>query len=379
MKKNVLVIFGGRSVEHDISVITGVQIINSVDAARYNVYPIYTTAEGEWFFSEDFYDINKLKDFDKTAKNVIRVGLVSGQKGLFKLKRKTLKKLCEIDCALFAVHGGSGENGALQGLFECLDIPYTSPGVLFSAVCMDKIITKKVLIASGLNTIDYSYILPSDLTTGRKHCIKKVRDVLEFPIIIKPSNLGSSIGISVCENDNQLWEGISVAAEFDRRILCERALVDMTEVNISVMGDEEKVRLSKLESPEHYSKFLTFEQKYLVNKKSQRKPAQVSDEQKEYIESSARKIWELLGGRGVIRIDYMIDNSSGKVFVNEVNTIPGSLSNYLWKKDGISGFELTGSLIETAICSKQKDNELNKVFSSNVLQNFREGAKALKK
>lgn len=379
MKENVLVIFGGKSVEHDISIITGVQMINSIDCEKYHVYPVYISPKEEWFFSDSFNDIGALKDFNKKAKNVHRVAIVPGHKSLFKLKGKVLKKLCEIDCAIFAVHGGLGENGALQGLFECAGIPYTSPNVLFSAVCMDKIITKKVLISSGISVVDYSYLLSDDLSKGRKHCIDKIKNDLKYPIIIKPSNLGSSIGISVCENDKQMWEGICVAAEYDKRILCECALMDMTEVNISVMGDEQNFKLSKLESPEHYSKFLTFEQKYMDNKKVKGKVVEISSAQKEDIENSAKEIWRLLGGRGIIRIDYMIDNKTGKVFVNEINTIPGSLSNYLWKKTGKSGFELTRNLIETAISSKKKDDELNKVFSSNVLQNFRKGSKIIEK
>jgi D-alanine-D-alanine ligase len=274
------------------------------------------------------------------------------------------------------MHGLNGEDGTLQGMLELSGIPYTSPGVLASAVSMDKIAAKLFLNGLGVKTVPWAWFDKAEFQTvdGYKKILASV-EKLKYPIIVKPSNLGSSIGISVCRNRTELCAALDVALEFDNRILCERALKDITEINCSVLGFANEAAASQCEQPIKWQEVLSFSDKYLKGGKNKgmsamtrKLPAPIEDEKALYIRETSQKIFLALAAKGVIRIDFIIDGG-GQIFVNEINTIPGSLSGYLWEHEGMTFGELIGKLIEYAEADRARKKCLNYAYESNVLNN----------
>jgi len=393
--KNIAVIFGGKSVEHDVSVITGVQVLNALDKQKYNVYPIYINRQGRWFFSESFFDLNALKNFNEKAKNAHEVLINFNDKTLYKKNKNKLKKLCEPECVILAVHGGNGENGALQGLLACCDIPFSGTAVLGSAICMDKIITKYLLQNLGFKVCEFCALSEQDSSKGINFCIDKILGgkskkpedkFLKFPIIIKPANLGSSIGINICNNKKELANAIDIAHQYDSRILAEEAITNKIEINASVLGDGIGCEVSLLEKPVSWQQFLTFDEKYIGSKSTKNKdnmreiPAKIGEEQEKLIKTYAKDIFMHFNLSGVVRIDFIIDNDKNEVYVNEINTIPGSLSFYLWDKAELGESkktfgELLAQLVSIAITEHNEKSKLRADYQSNVLQNYKGGAK----
>lgn len=379
-KKTIVVIFGGKSVEHDISIITGVQTLNAVDKNKYNVIPIYISKEGDWYTSNLFYDIKTFteNDFCKKAKK-IAIGL---NKNLYLVKNKKMKFLNKIDFALLATHGGQGENGCLQGLFESCSLPYSSPGVLGSAICMNKLITKRILQSLNVATAKYLALTKNEYKK-RNLGLKEKLSLFKFPLIVKPANLGSSVGISFCKNFSQLKNALSFAFLFDEIVLIEEVVENLKEYNIAVVGNSNTCELSNIEEVIIKKDFLSFESKYL-NKENSSKgmentlreiPANLPIEVEQKIKTIAQKTYFNLYCKGIVRMDFLVNSKTREVLLNEVNTIPGSLSNYLWLTKKYN-FKI---LINKAIkyCLEDWENNKSKVtnFSSTVLKQFGEGSK----
>jgi D-alanine-D-alanine ligase len=372
MKKNILVIFGGKSCEHDISVVTALQTMNAVNADRYGaVVPLYIR-EDKLYSGDALKDIRTYSDFSSKKSELRTAEFFNG--GIFIRKFGPFKKRVFIDAAVLCCHGGIGENGGLQGLLEFYNIPYTSPGISASAVFMDKVLTKEVLTAKKLPVLPYYVVGDLDIETTRP------QGGLNYPLIVKPASLGSSIGIGVAHNIDALKTACVVAAEFDSKIVVEKALVDFFEINCAAVKDGNDIIVSECEKPVSWEEFLSFDEKYCGGRgaegmKGLRReyPANISENLRTAVRNFTRTIYSHFNMKGCVRVDFLIDKNEGDVYVNEVNTIPGSLAHYLFAENGITFGNLIDITIETAIKEKIKADRKQYVYNSNVLSgNFGE-------
>jgi D-alanine-D-alanine ligase len=357
-KTVVGVVFGGRSVEHDVSIITGNQIIRAFDPARYDVVPIYVDRDGRWFTGEPLTHVESFKSDIRQLKGVEQIVLSPAVQhhGLIhnpvasRFQKSTLQRL---DVVFPAIHGSHGEDGTLQGLIELADIPYVGCGVLASAVANDKAITKAVLKQNGIPTVDSITVTRAEWLENRDDVLARIRDQFELPVFVKPATLGSSIGVGRADSEVLLGASIDVAANFDRRVLVEPAITDGIEINCAVMGYGAEMQASVLEQPVSWEEFLTYEEKYMRGgegmKSAQRIiPAPISPELTEKIQQITIDAFKAIDGRGIARIDFLVREEKGEVFLNEINTMPGSLAFYLWQDTGISPAQLVDRLVKLA-------------------------------
>jgi len=371
-KMVVAVLFGGRSVEHDISIITGVQVLNALDKKKFEVLPIYISKQNEWFFSENFFDIKIFSQFEPT-KQCKKVCL--GQnRNLFFNKGKKQKLFKQLDFAFLALHGGLGENGSVQGLLEMCDVPYSSPNVFGSGVCMNKLATKFVCKALDIKVVNFKEVFERDYINNFD--LKENFKNLNFPLIVKPNNLGSSIGISFCENETELKNALSFAFLFDKEVLVEEAVTNLRELNLAILGNRFSCEMSSIEEVKIEKNFLTFENKYYGGGKgmeSQKRiiPAEIDENTQKTIVEYGKKIFSSLGLKGCVRIDFLLDDSTKQVYLNEINTIPGSMANYLFK--GKYSFSiLLERMMNYAMIEREVDKKKIVRFSSSVLEKLSE-------
>ena len=361
--QNILVIYGGKSVEHDISILTALQTMNNINKEKYKIIPLYLTRENKFVIPKNHLDVNTyispLKKFNK-------VDLNFGDSSIT-IKGKVHKKI-KIDCAINCCHGFNGEDGTMSAIMNLCDIPLSSADILASSICMDKIIMKDIFVANNIPCVNYCYITENDLKN--KDVLKNITTKLQYPLIVKPSNLGSSIGIEKANNEKELLEAIKVALWYDKRVIIEQCLTNFKEINIACLGNDDCI-LSQLEQPINWKNFLNFDDKYQQtnNSKSKILNPTLDSGVKEEIENFAHKIFKIFNLSGVVRIDFMIDENN-KVYVNEINTVPGSLSFYLFKGKNIEFFELIDKLISLAIEKHNKQKLHNYTFKSDVLANF---------
>ena len=350
------VIFGGRSVEHDVSVVTGQQVMRAFPAERYEVVPLYIDREGRWFTGEP---LTELKTFQEDVRSVPGVspvvlspdvrqhGLIINPlpSGLF-----AKPEARRLDVIFPAIHGSHGEDGTLQGLFELADLPYAGCGVLASALANDKWLSKQILKQNGVPVVDGLCFTRRQWEENPDAILEQIKAAYAWPVFIKPATLGSSIGIGRADNDALLRASIEVAANLDRRFLIEPAIVGCVEINCSVLGDDRNLRASVLEQPLSWEEFLTYEEKYLRGGEGMKSadriiPAPLTPELTERIQAIAKAAFAAIDGRGIARIDFLARPEQGEVFLNEINTLPGSLSFYLWEATGLSGSELVEELV----------------------------------
>lgn len=388
MKKNIAVFFGGRSVEHDVSIITGLQIVDNADKEKYNAFPVYISRDGEWFCGEKLRDVNFYKNFNPEDKGIQRVFLtpVPGKKEIQYIAKFGVKTYGTIDAAVLGMHGAHGEDGTLQGLLELADIPYSSPCVTGSAVGMDKIVMKCAFRGAGLPVLDAVYFERHNFRKDAEDILNKVEESFPYPVFVKPANLGSSIGISKAKDRAGLQNALEVAFHYDRRVLVEKAVEDIMEVNSAVMGYGDDVTVSFLEQPVTWKDFLTFDEKYLrsdgaskgMTSLARKIPAPISDEMTQKIIEMSKTVFTTLDLKGVVRIDYIIDQSRGQVYVNEVNTIPGSLAFYLFEPAGVSFKALIDKIIGFAEKQMEDKNMSSFAYDSAILKKAGTGAKGAK-
>jgi len=389
MKKNIAVFFGGRSAEHDVSIITGLQIIENADKGKYDIFPVYISRGGEWFSGEKLLDVKFFKDFDPGDKGIQRVFLspVPGKKELMAVGRFGLKTYRAMDAALLGMHGMHGEDGTLQGLLEMADIPYSSAGVTGSGVGMDKIVMKCAFRGAGLPVLDAVYFERSRFEKDPEGVLEEIEESIVYPVFVKPANLGSSIGISKAKGREELKTALAVAFSYDRRVIAEKSVEDIMEVNSAVLGYDGDVTVSLLEQPVTWKDFLTFDEKYLrptgaskgMKSLARNIPAPVSEEMAKHITEMSRTVFTTLDLKGVVRIDYIIDRAAGRVYVNEVNTIPGSLAFYLFEPMGISFTELIDRLVSFAEKQMADKKGSSFAYDSNILKKVGMGTKTVKK
>lgn len=382
MKINLAVLFGGRSVEHEVSVISAVQAMASMNKEKYNIVPVYMTKKSEFYTGEKLMDINNYKDIPALLKECTECVFVRSE-GKVQLIRQKMKKfgsnlISDVDVAFPIVHGTNVEDGALQGYLQTLDLPYVGCDVLSSAVGMDKYVMKILLKEAGFPVLDCCRFSSFDLDRIDK-CADEVEKKFGYPVIVKPINLGSSVGISRADDRDGLVKSIESAFEFSDRILVEPAVVKLKEINCSVVGDSESAEASVCEEPVQASgeDILSFEQKYVGGGKSggskgmaslKRKiPAEISPEQENTIRTLAVDAFRYLGCNGVTRIDFMIDMATDKIYINEINTIPGSLAFYLWEAKGVKYPELLEKMIQLALKRHRQAQKINYTFDNNIL------------
>lgn len=380
-KINLAVLFGSRTAEHDVSIVSGLQLLENVDEAKYNTFPVYISRKGEWFVGEPLRDIKTFRDFSPELKGITRVylpaspgvgGLIAlRQGGLFK---KQSDEIISIDCAILAFHGMHGEDGTIQGLFELCDIPYSSVGVTGSGVGMDKIIMKAVFDSMGLPVLPSKYCYRSRWLSDKEAVLDEM-EAIGYPLYVKPANLGSSIGIGRADDRAGLAKAIDVAASYDRRVLVEKGISNRREINCAGLGYGNDCLPSVCEQPISLNDILTFEDKYTSGSKSKgmstlsrQIPAPISDDMTRRIQDMTKDIFKMLECKGVVRIDYMIDEDDGEVYVNEINTIPGSFAFYLYEPLGIPYKELIDKLVECAFMAFSEKKASVFAFDSELLQ-----------
>ncbi len=346
---NVAIVYGGTSCEKEVSVITGMQAVNAL-SDRYRVIPVYVTEEG--FFSPR--RAGKIKTYLGRAARSRRVVFADG-----KLYRKTggiLVKYADVDCCLLCTHGGGGENGELQGFFETQGLPYTSVGTEGSAIGMDKELSKLVFASMGLKVAPW---LCFDGEVPKEEAVAAAVKAVGLPLCVKPCRQGSSIGVAVCATAEEVGEAVDVARCFDTKIIAEKAFTDFKEVNCACLTKDGETIVSETERPLSWRNFLSYEEKYL---KSGGKlsgggricPADIGAEQTEKIKLWTKTVYRALGAKGIIRVDFIVD-SDGEVYVNEANTIPGSLAAYLFSPLGMSYADAVGAAIEDAVARKKEE------------------------
>lgn len=405
MRIKVGVIFGGETVEHEVSIISAIQAMNKIDEEKYEIVPIYITKDREWYTGEMLRDIEVYQDFNlikKYSSNVVlyyKNGsyVLQKKKGLFKSIVK------EIDIAFPIVHGTNVEDGVLQGYLQTIGIPYVGPNVYAAVVGQDKAFMKDVWASANLPIKNYTWFYDFDYRQDPDAIVKKISK-LKYPVIVKPATTGSSVGISVCDKEEKIREAIDEAVQYDTKIVVEEVVEDLKEVNIAVMGNYEHQKVSEIEEVLSGNKFLTFTDKYIGNGKGKMKgkmsgpvkgtskgmastnrklPAELDDETRKEVERVATEAFKALGSSGNSRIDFLIDRKDNKVYLNEINSIPGSLAFYLWDAKDINFTKVLDDMINIGIKDYKKRVSKTHSFESNILQGFAsnggvKGAKGVK-
>ena len=379
MKINVGVIFGGRSVENEISVITAAQTMAAMDTQKYNIVPIYISKEGRWYTGDKLRTTDNYRDMNALLASVEEVYFrpIFGDNKLYKVRKPLFGSdvVTTIDVILPALHGTAGEDGSFQGLVEMTGIPYACPNPLASANGMDKITMKMILKESGIPVVDYAWFSDKEWLSEQEGVVERC-EALNYPLIVKPANLGSSVGIKAVHNREELVEAVDAAIKYSKRIIVEQLIERLKEINCSVLGDYYDCEASVCEAPVRSGEILSYEDKYLgggKNKPSEGMhstvreiPARLPEEQTAYIRETACKTFRVLACDGVSRIDFMIDEATNNIYVNEINTIPGSLSFYLWEATGVKFNELVDRLIAIAF-KRKRDSEFKVTsYSENI-------------
>ena len=403
----VAVLFGGRSVEHEVSVISGHQVMDALDAAGFPILPIYITKQGDWYAGEGLQNLDLYREATFRAagrKNVYRVSL-SPDRSIRQLvvHPGTSGGLLSKSPRLWAdvwfpvLHGTHGEDGSLQGLFELVDVPYVGSGVLAGAIGMDKAMQKRVLTQAGIPVLECLEISRADWDADADALVKRAESKFGYPLIVKPICLGSSVGVSRAVDAAALREAIDLALELDGRALVEEALTDFIEINCSVMGPPE--RASACEQPMGYDTVLSFDDKYKGGGKKlgggkmgggkmggakfggaggqqqdagmagQRRlvPAPIGDALTAQVQKMAMDAFRAIGASGVVRVDFLYQAGKKRLLLNEINTLPGSVSYYLWEEVGLRFDRLVAELVKIAQERHETKRATVYSFAANLL------------
>ncbi len=392
MKTNVAVFYGCRSVEHEVSIISAVQAMHAIDREKYDVTPVYVAKTGEMYTGDALFTIEEYKDLPTLLKKCKRVNFVREADLVLMTELKSgifSKKPIAIDVAFPIVHGTNCEDGTIEGLFEFLNLPYVGCDIISSAVGMDKAVFKDVLKNAELPVLDYVTIRAREYFADKIAIADKLINKIGLPLIVKPVNLGSSVGITKVTAIEKLDDALTLAFSFADRVLVEHAVTEIREINCSVLGDCDECMASVCEEPFMNDEILSYEDKYMGNSKNggsskgmaslgRKIPADISDEQTKEIRELACKIFKAIGASGVVRIDFIIDNATNTVYANEINTIPGSLSFYLWDATGVPYKELINKLIDLAFKRQRNRENISYTINTNILSGISFGSKGSK-
>lgn len=369
MKLSIGVIFGGRSLEHDLSVLTAIQAMDNIDKERYEVVPIYITKDLTFYSGGMLRYIDSYKDFRLIDRYATKVNLIN-KNGKFVLQTTGLIKRVykEIHLAFPMVHGKYTEDGSIIGYLETLGIPVVGSDIYSSSLCQDKVFTKEVLNGNDIPVVDYVYFSDNDYKLDKEDIFKKI-EKLSYPLVIKPARLGSGIGIEIVNRKEELESSIEKAMKNDERVLVEEYIEDRREFNMAVLLSKGKLigsvieEIIKDEPCNYYDKYRkdneddTFKRIF---------PADISKALTDEIEKTSKKTYKVLALSGVARVDYVYDNKKKKLYVNEVNTIPNFFSHHLFDDKNIDYRELLGIMIKEAIDKIHKENDMVKDIEDNL-------------
>jgi len=389
------------------------QAISSLNPEKYEIVPIYIAKNGVMYTGDDLLDLYSFRDMDVLLKRCYKVAVVNDGKGVKVVRTPApwigKRVLNTIDVAFPIVHGTNCEDGTIAGFVTLLGLPFVGPDIMASSIGMDKIMQKKVLKESGIPVVDFHAFYSVEYVKDDEKILKEIEDKIEYPMIVKPGNLGSSVGIKKAKNKAELEEAIEFAMEFADRVIVEKAVEDLKEINCSVIGNQAENEASVCEEPFFSDEILSYTDKYIGDGKTKggtiggakasvkggmkgakagetqfsnkKIPADISKEKTEEIQKLAKDVFNILGCNGVARIDFLIDKKTDKVYVNEINTIPGALSYYLWEASGKTFEQELDEIIELAI-KRQRDREkLTFSYDQNILamQGGVKGSKGMKK
>lgn len=394
MKIRVGVLFGGKTTEHEVSIITAVQAMGCLNQDKYEVIPMYLTKENEMYTGSPLKEMEVYKETDllkRYCKNVVcynknGVLVLQNKKGLFK------SIVAEVDIVMPIVHGYNMEDGNIQGLLETYGVPYTGSDIYGCTVGQDKVFQKQILEAEKVPVTKYTWFYDNEYFENEKKILDDVKK-LGYPVIVKPARQGSSIGISIAKDETKLKKAIEEAIKYDDKILVEEVINNMTELNCSVLGSNSFMQTSVIEQVMGKDEILSFNDKYIGSgaKKGAKKmgaskgmvsadriiPADIPEKLAKEISETSKKAFRALGASGVVRIDYLYDKKAKKFYVNELNTIPGCLSFYLWMPLNKEYDELLDDMINIAVKRYKKKLKKTTIFESNILSTF-DGVKGTK-
>ena len=390
MKIKLGVIFGGRSVEHEISIITANQAMSNINQEKYEIVPIYISKKGLMYTGEQLLDLKSYRDLDKLLKELTQVSIINDGTNInvvrFPMKKFGDNVINTIDVAFPTMHGTNGEDGSIAGFLETLNIPYIGCDMLSASIGMDKIMMRRVLKEVGIPSLDYIAFYSCDYIKNEDKYINQVEEKLRYPVIVKAGNLGSSVGIKKAKDRASLVEAIEYSMQFSDRVMIENAIVNLKEVNCSVLGDVSNAMPSECEEPVGSDEILSYTDKYMSGSKTKagnvennggakqgmaslkrKLPAEISDEMKAEIQKYAVETFKVLGCNGVSRIDFLVDKDTNEIYVNEINTIPGALSYYLWEATGKTFAEEIDDLVNISLKRKRERDNLVFSYDQNIL------------
>src|SRR5215217_8374525 len=366
-KLHVAVLFGGRSGEHEVSLMSARSVLSVLDPAKYEVTQVGITHEGTWLTGMDVLD-----KFERNQTDSLLPVLVSpdpSDRGLYIMEGISgLKRWSNVDVYFPVLHGTFGEDGTLQGLFELADVAYVGAGVVGSSVGMDKGVFKDVMIANHIPVVDMMVVLRAEIESDMLSVIERAEKVSDYPLFTKPANLGSSVGVTKCSNRSDLQEGLMEAALFDRRILVQKGVKNVREIEVSLLGNDEPVASvcgEVLPSREFYS----YESKYMDGTSGLLIPAPLPDEISACIREYAVRAYKAVDCAGMARVDFFVEKDTNQIYLNELNSIPGftTISMYpkLWEASGLSYSKLVDRLIELALERKANRDRTSHTYRSN--------------
>ena len=378
MKTNIGVFFGGRSTEHEISVISASQAMAAIDRDVYDVTPVYITKEGRLFTGEALTEVSNYRDPKKLLQQCSEVYMrpAYGDSNLYLARRKMFGTdvAAHIDVAIPVLHGANGEDGTIQGLFDLIGLPFAGCDVLASANGMDKITMKMILQACEVPVVDYVWFTDKEWFDNRQEVVDRIESKIGYPVIVKPSNLGSSVGIGRAADRERLVQCVTDATSYSSRIIVEHMVDNLKEINCSVLGDCDEYQTSVCEEPIKSGEILSYEDKYMGGSKgskgmqasAKRIPADLPEATSDRIRFLAGETFRVLSCHGVSRVDVIMDEDNGQIYVNEINTIPGSLSFYLWEASGIPFAELMDRLVKLALKRDRQRQRKTTTYDANI-------------
>ena len=407
---NVGVALGGVAPEHEVSIISALQAAAALDRDEYTPVPLYIAKDGTWYTGDALLEVDRYTDLDALLEEAVPVALRPTPHGHLELvedreagafeRLSRPPRRTRVDVMLLGLHGGAGEDGGLQGLCETFNVPYTSTGVFGSALGMDKVMSKRVCEQAGIPVVEFVSFREDEWAYQEDEGLDQCEDEIGYPVVVKPARCGSSIGIARADTREELDAAIEDAFRYDSKVIVERAVEAMREINCSVLGDAHEATPSVLEEPKPSDddEVLTFQDKYMREDGEDAKgggakttdggpegmasldrivPAPLPDDRTDHIQDVSVRLFHLFECAGVVRIDFMIDEETDQLYFNEINTIPGSFSFYLWEPSGVPFDELVGRLVEIAQRRHREQNGRVRTYDVNLLsQKSLQGMKA---
>ena len=376
MKLKIGVIFGGNSLEHELSIITALQAMDNIDTDKYEVVPIYITKDLVWYSSGCLRFIDSFNNFNLIERYAKKVNLVN-KNGRFILQSAGLikRELTELHLVIPMVHGRGTEDGTIQGYLQLVGIPYVSNNIYSSVICQDKVFTRQLLEYNDLTTLKYVWFFDNEYNKNKEELFKKI-DKLSYPLIVKPATLGSSIGIRMVSRKEELDTVINEVLKYDRKVIVEEKIEEVLEYQVSILKTNDKLYVSAIEEIETNLEYRDYSDKcnlenYLNGNIVRTVPAKISEKMSDEIVMLAKKTINFLNNTGLCTVDFLYDKKSKKLYIDEINSIPSCFSHHLWEEASISYKELFTIMINDTIKNVHKDGDMVKAMDMSVLKNLK--------